>query len=90
LVSTPALFAPGCGNMASGVNKINPYKTYKCLPQHVPSYIAVMLNVTDSADGFSFIPRAHSPFPPVQSYSCTRGICRSSLARSLRYTFRTR
>jgi CheY-like chemotaxis protein len=36
----------------------NPCKTYKCLPQHVPSYMAIMLNVTDATDGF-FFPQHH-------------------------------
>lgn len=50
------------------------YKTYKYLPQPGPSYMAVMSNMTDAADGFPITPHAHFPFSPLQLNPCTRCI----------------
>jgi hypothetical protein len=51
------------------------------LPQRIPSDMAVMLNVTDVADGFPFTPKALFPFSPVQSDPYARSILCSLLAR---------
>jgi len=39
-----------------------PGLSYKCLPDRFQSYMAVMLNMTDSTDGFSFTQRSLFPF----------------------------
>ena len=56
-------------------------KNYFSLPNQFastrPSYMAVMLNMTDVADGYPFTPFSLFPFYPVQSDSCTRSIRRS-------------
>ena len=49
-------------------------------PQRGPSYVAILLNMTDAVDGFSFTPRARSTFSLVQSNTFTLSIRRSSLA----------
>ncbi len=49
--------------------------------ESLSSYMAVMLNMTDVVDGFSFTPRDFLPFPLVQLRSITRIVSMSSLAR---------
>jgi hypothetical protein len=43
--------------------------------------MAVMLDMTDAADGFPFTPHSPFPFSQVQSNSCTHSIHSPSLAR---------
>jgi hypothetical protein len=52
----------------------------KYSPLRAPSYVTVMLNVTDAADGFPFTPRPRLLFSHVQSNRCACRIRRSSLA----------
>jgi hypothetical protein len=51
-------------------------------PQHRrhPSYMAVMLDMTDAADGFPFTPLPLLPFSHALSDLCTFTFRRSSLA----------
>lgn len=49
--------------------------------QCVPSYMAVMLNMTDTADGFPLSLHVPFPFYPAQSAPCTLSTRRSSLVR---------
>ena len=45
--------------------------TCKCLTQRGPSYMAVMLYMTDVVDGFPFTPHFILLFYPLQSHYCT-------------------
>ena len=87
LVSTPPTFETGCGNTSFSVNKRKACNTYKWLPQSGPLYLAIMLNMTGSVDGFPFILRPFFLFSPIQSHCCTLNISRPYLTHSLRCSF---
>jgi hypothetical protein len=49
----------------------------------VPSYLTIMLKVTESTDGFVVARSPHFLILPVQSFTCTRSIRQNFLARWL-------